>query len=121
MAFRSSGSYVRVRKILSTTPYKQTVTVFALGENSPIADTKYKVDFKALFVLLNNQIQVKVGDLLYIKDFFIKSVEKKVWDKGYGYVFYINDWELKGQYDYKKLHNKDIEYKGADYDEDDES
>lgn len=121
MALRSSGSYVRVRKILSTTPNSQTVHVYAFGRGSPKDEQEYKVDFMGVFVLWNSDIQVKVGDLLYIKAFTVRSSKKPAWDNGFRYIFNATDWELKGQYDYKKLHNKDIEYKGADYDEDDET
>lgn len=82
-------------------------------KNSPTAEREYSYGFIDIGYLRNNRTLVKKGDVIAIKSFYIDKAYKNG-EK----VYYINitDWELKDKYDYSKL--KDIEYRGADYDED---
>lgn len=117
MPLNSKGGVARVWEVYKSTLDYQLVQIYTYKKNPPTAEKKFSMDFTEVVALRNNRTVVKKGDLIEYHAF---TVGGGFYKKTKGRTIFINitDWELKGAYDYSNL-NK-IEYKGADYEEDEE-
>lgn len=115
MPLNSKGCKAKINKVFTCNPNYQLVQLYTYKKNLPTAKKEFSIDFIETCALRNNKTLVKEGDIIYIEEF---TVAGGFYDQVKGRTIYINinKWHLKDAYDYSKLN--EIEYKGADYDED---
>lgn len=115
MPLHSKGCKAKAWEVYKCNPNYQLVKIFTYKKNPPTAKKEFSSDWTSYAFLYNNKTFVKPNDTIIIKEFSITNHYDYTKDKVMWYVA-ITDWELSGGYDYSKL--KDIEYKGADYEDD---
>lgn len=111
MPLSSKGCNATIWEVYNSNPNYQTVKLSTKKKNPPTAEKEFSNDFIDVAYLRNNRTLVKKGDIIKINAFYVQNEYKP--SKGKIYYFNITEWELKDKYDYGKL--SDIEYKGADY------